>query len=242
MFTHIHTDHIALAALVALLNPDANIFVPEGSKRAALIMMIEAFKRQKGRNTSGELEENNKLLGGLISHMEKLEWEIKKGVRRWQGWSRVEETISHEQKNWHNKSLEKQLEDTEGEIYDLLGLKRDSIKELLELIGKNPDHSANYGVQAKDFNTAKRIRFNEQRERIQEEGKVSDRDVTLAHNRMIELKLWVSHNVATVQKKHLGNRNIKAILQNSGHLHSVPATQILLKIPTKGGGLYYNTL
>ena len=73
MFTHIHTDHIALAALVALLNPDANIFVPEGSKRAALIMMIEAFKRQKGRNTSGELEENNKLLGGLISHMEKLE-------------------------------------------------------------------------------------------------------------------------------------------------------------------------
>lgn len=229
VLTHSHTDHVWDTPRASKNNLDAPIYVPKGSKKVIGDMVDEAFKRNKARQAALEVDEWYKISVERVERLAMIEKEISSPkVKRGKNANRVAKTISHEEKREWRERLEEEREELEMYLWMDLGFPQNSLKSLYEFIGK-AIKPGELEVTSREFRTAIKKEHKRRNDFIEEQGGIIQRDVSLAKTKMKEVDLNTNKKIGEILMWKT-NKPLTARFQNSGHMHTVPATQVLYNL------------
>lgn len=192
-------------------------------------MIDEAYKRNKARQAVLEIDEWYKVSVDRVERLAIIEKELSSPkVKRWKNADRTAETISHAEKKEHREKLEEEREELEMYLWRDLGFAQNSFRALYEFIGK-PLKQWEVDVSSREFRIAIRKEHKRRTDLYEEQGWITQKDVSQAKIKMKEVSLNTSHKIGEVLRWNT-KKPITARFQNSGHMHTVPATQVLYNL------------
>lgn len=192
-------------------------------------MIEEAYIRNKARQPLLLIDDWYKNSLERVHRLADIEKELlsPKTVRS-RKWNRIAQTMRHEEKMEYRESLEQERAVIEMYFWKDIGLQEGSVIEFYDFRGRKPE-KWKAEITSLEFRIALEKEHKRRVHLYEEQWWVTQTDVRTAKIKIEEIPLKTNKKIGEIVRSKT-KKPITARFQNSGHMHTIPAAQVLYNL------------